>query len=34
VLWWFADDPALPRQAEALIGDGQNPAGVSVRVWQ
>jgi hypothetical protein len=29
LLWWFAGDPALPRQAEALIDDPSNTVLVS-----
>ena len=35
LLWWFADDPALPRQAEALIGDPSNTVLVSAAsAWE
>ena len=35
LLWWFADDPALPRQAEALIDDPSNTVFVSAAsAWE
>jgi len=35
VLWWFVDDPALPRGAEALIDDPSNTVLVSaVSAWE
>ena len=35
VLWWFADDPALPRRAEALIDDPSNAVLVSAAsAWE
>ena len=35
VLWWFADDPALPRQADALIDDPSNTVLVSAAsAWE
>ena len=34
-MWWFADDPALPGQAEALIGDPSNTVLVSAAsAWE
>lgn len=35
VLWWFADDPALPTQTEALIDDPSNTVLVSAAsAWE
>jgi PIN domain nuclease of toxin-antitoxin system len=35
VLWWFGDDPALPRNAEALIDDPANTIFVSAAsAWE
>ncbi len=35
VLWWFADDPALPHQVQALIGDPSNTVLVSAAsAWE
>jgi PIN domain nuclease of toxin-antitoxin system len=35
VLWWFADDPALPTQTEALIDDPSNTILVSAAsAWE
>ena len=35
LLWWFADDPALPAQAEALIDDPGNTVLVSAAsAWE
>ena len=35
LLWWFADDPALPQQAETLIDDPSNIVLVSAAsAWE
>ncbi len=35
VLWWLADDPALPRSARELIGDSENELLFSVAsIWE